>query len=127
MAKNTEGKVMQFVEKELEANPEIETSELHEKAKKVHSSVGKLSLRQFNARYPLQVKRRQSLARPSRRRRKTVRAQSKAQASRSRDSIRAVFLRFASDLSAAEERKDLVQVVAQVDRYVDEVLDLAKK
>lgn len=39
-----------------------------------------------------------------------------------RDAIRKTFLRFASDLTGAEARKDLVKVLAGVDRYVDEVV-----
>jgi hypothetical protein len=33
-----------------------------------------------------------------------------------------VFLQFAIDIAAAEERKDLVKVLAGVDHYVDQVL-----
>jgi hypothetical protein len=41
--------------------------------------------------------------------------------------VRQVFLDFATDLAAAEDRKDLVKVLAAVDGYVDEVLkSLAK-
>ncbi len=39
-----------------------------------------------------------------------------------REAIRKTFLRFASDLTGAEARKDLVKVLAGVDRYVDEVV-----
>jgi hypothetical protein len=73
MAKNEE-RVMQFVEAELERNPETGTSELFEKAKKVDAGLQKLSLRQFNARYPLQVKRKKSLAEPGRKRKSRARA-----------------------------------------------------
>jgi hypothetical protein len=126
MAKN-EQKVMQWVEKQLEANPDITTSELHEKAKKVDSGVAQLSLRQFNARFPLQVKRKKSLATGGgRRKRKSTRSR-RHSANLNRDAVRNVLLQFASDLSAAEERKDVVQVVARVDRYVDQVLKAAGK
>lgn len=126
MAKN-EQKVMQFVEKELEANSDITTSELHEKAKKMDSGVAKLSLRQFNARFPLQVKRKKSLATGGgRRKRRSTRGRRRT-ADLNRDAVRDVLLQFASDLSAAEERKDVVQVVARVDKYVDQVLKAAAK
>jgi hypothetical protein len=126
MAKHEE-KVMQFVEAELDANPDVATSDLFERAKKVGSSVKKLSLRQFNARYPLQIKRRKSLSRPGRRRPRRTAAAAKTQmaASKSRDAVRDVFLRFASDLSSADERKDLVRVISQVDAYVDEAMKAA--
>ncbi len=37
--------------------------------------------------------------------------------------VRQVFLQFATDIAAAEERKDLVKVLAGVDQYVDQVLE----
>jgi hypothetical protein len=41
--------------------------------------------------------------------------------------VRQVFLDFATDLAAAEDRKDLVKVLAAVDAYVDQVVkSLAK-
>jgi hypothetical protein len=118
MAKN-EQKVMEFVEKELTSNPEQSTTELFEKAKKVDTGVAKLSLRQFNARFPLQIKRRKSLAAPNRRRADapgpgTRRSRQKQE--EQQGAMREVFLRFATDLTAAEERKDLVGVLAKVDR-----------
>lgn len=122
MAK-TDEKVMALVEEELEKNPEASVDELYEKAKDTHPSVGELSKRQFNARYPLQVKRRQSQPSPgTRSRRRTTRKPRRKKSGGSRDDVRETFLRFASDLVAAEERKDLVDVLAGVDSYVDEVL-----
>ena len=49
--------VYEMVEQELHANPETSTDDLYEKAKKLDSGIAKLTLRQFNGRYPLQVKR----------------------------------------------------------------------
>ncbi len=125
MAKNEE-KVMQFVEKSLADTPDITTSELYEAAKKVDSGVEQLSLRQFNARFPLQVKRRQSRAKPGRKRLRTRRRTAREISGRQRDEVRNIFLQFASDLSAAEERKELVKVIAQVDRYVDGAIKATK-
>ena len=59
MAK-TDDKVMAVVEKELEKDPDASVQDLYDKAKSVKSAIGKLTLRQFNARYPLQVKRKKS-------------------------------------------------------------------
>ncbi|MEN8184278.1 MAG: hypothetical protein ABFS46_17265, partial [Myxococcota bacterium] len=50
-------KVMQLIEKELKINPKATAKELQEKAKAISASVGKLSVRQFHAKYPLQVRR----------------------------------------------------------------------
>lgn len=130
MAKNEE-RVMQFVKAELERDPKVTTSELFEKAKKVDTGLAELSLRQFNARFPLQIKRKKSMAAP----RKADKGRSRtAAASRRdgrrasqnrRDALREVFLRFASNLASAEERKDVVRVLAGVDAYVDEGLKAA--
>ncbi|HKJ01215.1 MAG TPA: hypothetical protein VJ997_02135, partial [Longimicrobiales bacterium] len=87
--------------------------------------VGALSKRQFHARYPLQVKRKLAPAkkRTSRRRKAAPpRARAKADRAPAREAVRASFLKFAQDLAAADARKDVVKVVAGVDRYVDEVL-----
>jgi hypothetical protein len=36
--------------------------------------------------------------------------------------VRQIFLQFATDIAGAEEGKDLVMVLANVDRYVDQAL-----
>ena len=123
-------KVMSFVEKVLDEDPDIRLEDLFERAKESNASVGTLSKRQFNARYPLQVKRRRSQALRSRggtrKKKKTGPAKPHTRnADRlrgSRDAVRQVFLQFAADITGAEERKDLVKVLANVDRYVDQAL-----
>lgn len=123
-------KVMSFVERVLDENPEIELEELFERAKESSSSVADLSKRQFNARYPLQVKRRRSQARRARegagkrRGRKTARPPTRGpdRTGASREAVRQVFLEFATDITGAEERKELVRVLADVDRYVDQAI-----
>jgi len=124
MAKN-EQKVMEFVEKELASNPDVSTTELFEKAKKVDVGVGKLSLRQFNARFPLQIKRRKSLASPSRSTRRGPSRRSRQKQGEQQTAVREVFLRFASDLTSAEDRKDLVAVLAKMDGYVADAMKAA--
>ena len=136
MAK-TDDRVMSFVQDELRKNPDAKTSELYEKAKGTLPSVKQLTVRQFHARYPLQIKRRQAAAakekqkeaKPSGPRRRGPRRKAAPQAQNSngdRDVIRRVLLEFAGDLSAAEARKDLVKVLANVDSYVDAVLKAAR-
>lgn len=129
MAK-TDDKVMQFVEEELKKTPDIDVKDLYERAKKIKSGgVSKLSLRQFNARYPLQVKRRQSQksGRRSTKKKRTGRSRTRAAATngKDRDAVRDTLLRFAGEVAGAEQRKDLVKVLAGVDKYVDEVLKAA--
>lgn len=124
-------KVMSFVEETLRKSPKIQLADLFEKAKRVSASVQNLSKRQFNARYPLQVKRRMSQARRGGRStprssgasaRSRTRTRPPASGNDARSAVRRVFLQFATDITGAEERKDLVRVLADVDRYVDQVL-----
>ncbi|CAN5628908.1 hypothetical protein BH23GEM11_BH23GEM11_00100 [soil metagenome] len=129
MAKN-EQKVMAFVEKELAANPGITTRDLFEKAKKADAGVNTLSLRQFNARFPLQIKRKQSLAKPGRKRASEKggsRRRSRQGQEEQRLAVRKVFLHFATALTAAEERRDLVEVLSNVDNYVADAIKASGK
>ena len=141
MAKaETDEKVMAMVEAELKKNPGISVDQLQKKATSINKQVSSLTARQFHARYPLQVKRRKSggtrTAKPAAKKTaaKTTRRASRKNAPKvaapqapaagpgaDRDAIRAAFLSFASDLAAAEERKDVVKVIAGVDKYVDRV------
>lgn len=126
---------MQFVEDTLKKSPGMGLEELFEKAKEVSASIGELDKRQFNARYPLQVKRRAALASRPRAKagrrtagsrgkgaRRASTGKTKSPSDASRDSVRNVLLQFAMDIAGAQERKDLVKVLANVDRYVDRVL-----
>jgi hypothetical protein len=123
-------KVMKFVEDALKKNPQIQLEDLFERTKKFKSSIARLSRRQFNARYPLQVKRRRALAAKARSGGKGKSASKSGRTSRKaaprggepRERIRQVFLQFATDITAADERKDLVKVLAGVDLYVDQVM-----
>ncbi|TVP74951.1 MAG: hypothetical protein EA352_09385 [Gemmatimonadales bacterium] len=125
-------KVMAFVKEQLKKTPDIATTELFEKAKEVDEGVKQLSLRQFNARFPLQIKRQESLAKgggrrgpsPSTGRRSGSRRRTSKDTTR-REAMRDVLLQFAADLSDAEERRDLVRVLANVDKYVDGAMKAA--
>lgn len=124
-----EDKIMELVRKELDSNPDIQVRDLFEKVKGKEPSARELTLRQFNARYPLQIKRRQRMSEPTGdtpERRTTQRRRSR-RPDANRDAVRDTFLRFASELSAAEERKDLVHVLSKVDQYVDEVVKAARR
>jgi hypothetical protein len=50
-------RVMEFVRRELAKDPHMGSEDLFQKAKKLDASLSRLSVRQFHARYPLQVKR----------------------------------------------------------------------
>ena len=123
-------RAMTFVEGVLKKKPGIELEDLFAETRKAYRSIGKLSKRQFNARYPLQVKRRRALAEKGKNRGRPQRRKPSPRATRPlsaeagepRDVVRQVLLRFATDIAAAEERKDLVKVLAAVDLYVDQVM-----
>lgn len=121
---DVDAKVLAAVEAAVKEKPSATVDELMELAKGVNPSVGKLTKRQFHARYPLQVKRRMSAAKGGRRRTRKGSPGKRGTRNRKngRDAVRAAFLRFASDLAGAEARKDVVRVVANVDKYVEEVL-----
>ncbi len=119
-------KVMEVVEAALKKNPDISNPELLEKAKKVDPDVTKLTARQFNATYPLQVKRamkprkekpKSTKAAPSRRR--------TAQSADNRDRVRTELLALARDVANAQGKGDVVDVIAGIDRYVDRVIKVA--
>lgn len=124
-----DGKLMSFVETALKKSPDRSTNDLFEEAKKKFPSAKKLSVRQFHARYPLQVKRRMSLAAKSAApaKKKAPRPTPRPRKPARREAVRDALLRFATDLSAAEERRDLVKVLANVDRYVDDIMEAAKR
>ncbi len=129
--------IMELVERELRKNPKARTTELFEKAKAVDSGVGELSIRQFHARYPLQVKRRQGAKKPAtasprgksagtgRSPRKPT-AKAPEPPTGNREAVREVFLRFAQDMAAADERRALVKVLGNLDSYVDSAVRAAR-
>lgn len=136
---DTDPKVMAYVEKTLAKNPDASGEELFEGAKKLNRAIGKMSRRQFHARYPLQVKRkaaggtrRSSRKRQGATRRRagarpaprpvTRRARATAPAPATRDAIRGSLLSFALQLASADD-KDVMQVMTGVDEYVDQIMD----
>jgi hypothetical protein len=132
---------MDMVRRELVERPDIDNATLFEKAQAIDpAAMEGIDRRQFNARYPLQVKRREMAPRPPRAggTQKTPRRRSRARGAGSagggvsapvlrtqaRDGVRDVLLRFAQDLANAESRGEVVGVVAGVDQYVDRILGL---
>ncbi len=165
-------RIRKMIERELIKKPDISNQALQDKAAKIDAAVSKMGKRQFNARYPLQVKRKMgpgkpattTVRKPAGKKRVVKRsapkkaavkeaaaAPRKAKATRKparrraaarkrvaqaapavvetpvltptldRDAVRAAFMSFASDLSGAEHRKDVVKVLANLDRYVNRV------
>ena len=84
--------------------------------------VSNMSVRQFHARYPLVVKRRQAAANPGRRKaaskpRRTVRA-----ASSNRDAIRNELLAFAQDLAKADTQEATIRVMSGLEDRIDRIV-----
>ncbi|CAN5697941.1 hypothetical protein BH23GEM6_BH23GEM6_18420 [soil metagenome] len=142
--------VMQLVVDELEKDPAAGLEFLYERAKSVDPSIGELSLRQFHARYPLQVKRRRSRAagrqkassprkkkqsETSEEKRKAPRVRKQRQHSASdpggqtlnREEVRALFIEFAMDFASAESRIEIVRAISSVDSYVDRLSKLVDR
>jgi hypothetical protein len=119
-------KVMDMVRKELDKNPDAENRQLYEKATKVDGSIADLTLRQFHARYPLQVKRQkaQKSGGGSKSKRSSSGGGGSARgADVNRDKVRATLLQFAKDVSSAEgQASTLIDVLENVDDYVDQVV-----
>ena len=117
--------VMAFVESELGKDPGAGSLELFEKAKTAFPSVAALSIRQFHARYPLQVKRRASAGKPRRRKKKAAQGRPALRDHDRRVAVRSILMRFATDLASADAKADVVKVLADSDRYIDELIGAA--
>jgi hypothetical protein len=110
-------RVMNMVRDEIQKRPEITSQELFEKAKKLDRGMRTLSARQFNATYPLQVRR--TLA-PRRRRGRA--GSLRRGGSAFRDRLRGVLLEFAREVAAADDPGKLVDVVGNLDSWVDRLV-----
>lgn len=131
--------VMEMVRKELSEDPNAETKALFEKAKEMDSSLEDLSLRQFHARYPLQVKRKMSSKKKEKKGKKAggsrkksptatrTRKRGTSASADGREAIREGLLRFAKDVADADSKADLITVLTSVDDYVDDVTDALEK
>src|SRR5688500_11213366 len=109
-------RVMNMVRDEISKRPEVTTRDLFEKAKKMDKGMNSLSVRQFNATYPLQVRR----TMVPRRKRGTGARGKKAELA-NRDQVRAVLLQFAREVAAAEDKGRLVDVIGNLDSWVERV------
>lgn len=125
----TNEKVMKMVRDELKKNPDAENKDLYQKATNVDDSIGELSLRQFHARYPLQVKRqlaqKKGGTRGKKKKKKSTRTRSKKRSRGSgadREAIRGTLLQFAKDVSSAGDKAEMIDLLTSVDEYVDDVV-----
>ena len=133
-------RVMSMVRDEIRKNPGVSSADLFAKARKLSKDIGRLNIRQFHARYPLQVKR--ALAPKRRRARKTAAKATapsatgtpvkrgpgrppKSQRADARTAVRHVLLQLAKDIASAEQRVKFIDVIGGIDSYVDQVMQAA--
>ena len=107
-------RVMNMVRDEIQKRPDITSQELFEKAKKLDRGMRSLSARQFNATYPLQVRRTLAPRRPRTRR-------TGARNAAGKDRVRGVLLEFARAVAGAQDRGALVEVIGNLDDWVERV------
>ena len=116
--------VMSMVERALKAQPDIPSSELHAKVAKKHAAIGKLSTRQFHARYPLRVKKRWSLESGGGTAGRRAKAQKKSRPSRRArkaqtvEGTRDLLVQFATELLSRPDAS-FTSVLAKVDKYAE--------
>jgi hypothetical protein len=110
-------RIMNMVREEIQKRPDITSPELFEKAKKLDRGIRSLSARQFNATYPLQVRRTMA---PRRRRGRGTGLRKGGSAFR--DRLRGVLLEFAREVAAADDAGKLVDVIGNLDSWVDRLV-----
>jgi len=113
-------KVLAMVRQELEKDPAVTNKTLLGKAKRLSRAVGRLSPRQFHAKYRLKVSRELAPAKPRAKRTARSTAAKKPPAP-DREAVRSVLLALATEVAAADKAA-MVGVVASLDRYVDRIV-----
>lgn len=116
MAVDRNEQVMEMVEEALRENPDVSNQELQQRAAEIDPDVGELSARSFNARYPLQVKRKLSAE-------EGEEETKVAEEDEFRSTVRETLLDFAKDVTGAKDRGKAIGVVTDVDKYVDRVME----
>ena len=128
--------VMEFVERTLEADPNVSNADLFAGAREIDPSVAELTARQFHARYPLQVKAR--LAKAAAPKPKTPpepevptvekTAPEDAPPPQAGDpvAVRRLLLDLAKELATVESKAEVIEVMARLDDYVAEIMEAAR-
>ncbi len=107
-------RVMYLVESLMERHPQMANQELQQEAAEVDPAIADLTLRQFYARFPLQIRRKQNPQWAE----KATRARRPGK-SPTRDEIRGGLLEVAAQLADAESHSELVTAIAGIDEIVD--------
>lgn len=114
MAVDRNDRVLEMVEETLREDPDVANQELQERAAEIDPRIGQLSARSFNARYPLQVKRKLAAEEG-----KTAGSDTDGDL---RSAVRKELLDFAKAIVGAEDRGEVIDVVEDVEAYVDRVM-----
>jgi hypothetical protein len=128
----TKERVQSMVEFELRADRHASTAALQAKAAKIDKSFGRLTPRQFHARFAIPVKRRLGKSASQARTRQSVPARKQPGVSpwqrvgnetnaAARDDVRRILLRFAGEVASAETKADVVDVLRLLDQWANEL------
>lgn len=119
---------MQMVREQLERDPPPSLAALYGRAVRLNPEIRRLSPRQFNARYPLQVRRRmkrqRAKHRPSGDGRRDTRRKRKPERTASpelRARVRTILLQYAKAVAGARTTAELIDTLEEVDLYVNAV------
>lgn len=134
LSEEVEQEILEMVEDQLDRPNPPDTKVLYRRAMHfIDRDVRHLSLQQFNAKFPLRVKRRKA-------RERTERTESRIQRTREesdghgtddasdggggrREAVRETLLDFAKAVTGAEDRGAVIDVLTGVDEYVDRVVE----
>lgn len=100
----------------------MSTKDLKLKAEEIDPDIEDLSNRQFNARYPLQVKRELSAEQKDEEKRDES-ASETAEGDELRPVVRQTLIDFARAVAGAENAAEVIDVLEDVDAYVDRVVE----
>lgn len=115
MAVDRNERVLEMVEGALRENPDVSNDELQERASEIDPRIGELNARSFNARYPLQVKRKLAVE-------EEEETATRAGEGELRATLRKTLLEFAKDYTGADDRGKAIDVLTDVEEYVDRVM-----
>lgn len=107
----------------LKENPDVSNEVLQERAAEIDPSIADLSARSFHARYPLQVKRQMSSAQAQEEEEPTE--ETTVERDEFREELRETLLAFAKAMAGADDRGEVIDVLIDVDEYVDRVMEKA--
>jgi hypothetical protein len=116
-------KVTNMVRRELKKPDPVDNEALYEKAVKISPDIQDINMRQFHARYTLQVKREMSSADPNREKkpRKPRKRKVAPEQYEQRERLRTAFLAFGKELVDAD-KKQVYDVIHRIDHFIDQAM-----